>query len=89
MCAWLSRAGVGQGAIQGGGGGSAAPKGLLLAGFGGQGRVKADLGLRGCLHKAGCTNWTGLRGAFEIPIRPLSTRYPPTRERSENVAFGA
>ena len=41
---------------------------LLLAGFGGQGRVKAELGLWGCLHKATYTNWTCLREGFEIPI---------------------
>lgn len=47
MCAWLPRAGLGQG------------------------RVKADLGLRGCLHKAAYTNQTCLRGGFEIPVRIL------------------
>lgn len=69
MCAWLPQAGRRAGRNSGRGQGSAAPKGLLLAGLGGRGRVKADLGLRGCLHKAGYTNWTGLRGGFEIPIR--------------------
>lgn len=85
MCAWLPRAGRRAGRNSGRRQGSAAPKGLLIAGLGGRGRVKADLGLRGCLQKAGYTNWTGLQGGFEIPIR---ARHPP-RERSENVAFGA
>jgi NAD(P)-dependent dehydrogenase (short-subunit alcohol dehydrogenase family) len=56
VCACLPRAGVGQGAIQGAGRDLRRQTGLLVAGFGGQGRVKADLGLRGCLHKAAYTN---------------------------------
>ena len=45
VCAWLPRAGLGQG------------------------RVKADSGLRGCRHKAAYTNQTSLRRGFEIPVR--------------------
>jgi hypothetical protein len=33
--------------------------------------VKADLGLRGCLHKAAYTNQPCLRRGFEIPVRIL------------------
>jgi hypothetical protein len=50
--------------------GSAVPEGFLVAGFAGQGLMKADSGLRGCLHKAGYTNkQTRLQGWIELPIR--------------------
>jgi hypothetical protein len=46
--------------------GSAAPEGLLVAGVAGQGLMMADLGLRGCLHKAGYTNGLGWEGALNF-----------------------
>jgi hypothetical protein len=49
--------------------GPAAPEGFLVVVFAGQCLMKADLGLGGCLHKAGSTNWTCPQGWIELPIR--------------------
>jgi hypothetical protein len=71
----------GAGRIQSGRG-SAAPKGLLVAGVAGQGLMMADLGLRRCPHKAGYTNGLGRGGglnflsACEIQLNVEPSRRP-------------
>ena len=41
-------------------------------------------GLRGCLHKAGYTNWTCLRGWIVLPIRSTASQ-----EADANDRFGS
>jgi hypothetical protein len=53
--------------------GSVVPEGFQVAVLGGLGLVNVGSGFQGCLHKTSYTNYSCLRGWFELPIRcPIS-----------------